>query len=641
MRGTSSFIAAAIAAGALLFTAGPVWAQVGVRVAEIPEDAVRVDGSLRDWRRQRFARLGRSDDAQMRYALGADRRGFYLAAEVTDNRMVRNVRPGVTEDAIVLTFAMPAGRGHRGTDVWVYAGIPGRQAGSASVGSVGGRPQAARGVRVVEGPRRSGGSGYVVEAFIPFAAIEGGARWQEGRMAVRLVDVDSEARPEVVNEPASARVDRRNLARLPTIEAEGGAAGMLRSFLHDRGLEGTTPRFDLRGDVQGDGRPERIIVVDTYVLAMGEGFRDGTAYDIFQLPITTAADVRAGRLVDLTGDGKKELALTMRQHGGGGSRDLWHTFSFDGGHIRPQFGIEVRKETHGGFIEARLEVRRARRGPALVVVRTGRAEGLDAESFREATATEVEAILLPWGPVSERTYQWDGTRFATLRETENRRAHRDEPSRPRTESREPEERRPTTPVAPTVREMITAFKRQAGLPANARADVRRDANLAQGPTEEHLFVFGTNLVVVGTDFRGGNNFFHFGIPAATGADVLSVRTADLTGDGREEVLITIRRNAGDVQREILLVQQFRRQEFARILMVEVARAQGESSIRNEVRVRGRGNARHLEVAPGRARGWDASSWPFADGTGDGVGALLLPWRDRLATYRYSRGRLTH
>jgi hypothetical protein len=635
MRGM--LITTAVVAG--LLTAGPVYAQVGVRVAEVPEGGVRIDGSLRDWRRIRFARLGSGADASFRYAVGADARGFYLAAEVSDNRMVRTQRPSTTEDALVLTFAMPRGNGYRGTDVWIYAGIPGRQAGAAGVASVGGRPRTADGIRVVEGPRRNGAPGYVVEAFVPFRAVAGAARWQDGRMAIRLVDVDREARPEVEDEVASARVDPRNLGRLPSIEAEGGNAGMLRAFLQDRGLEGTRPRFDLRGDVQGDGRPERIVVVDTYVLAMGPGFRDGNAYDIFQLPITTAADVRAGRLVDLTGDGKKELVLTIRQRGGGGSRDLWHSFSFDGAQIRPQFGVEVRKETQEGFIEAEVNVRRARRGPALVVVRAGRARGLTPETFREARATEVEAILLPWGPVSERVYQWDGSRFATLRETENPRAHRESSSENRSSSETTTRTRPTAPSGPTIREMVAAFKRQAGLPGDARPSTHVEANLAEGRTEEHLFVFGTHLLVVGTRFRRGANFFHFQIPAASADDVVSVRTADLTADGREEVLIRVRRPAGDVQREILLVQQFRPTEFARIGMIEVARSQEGNSIRNEVRIQGRGRGARLTIRPGRARGWNASSWPFADGTGDGVDPLLLPWRDRAVTYSYSGGRL--
>jgi hypothetical protein len=418
---------------------------------------------------------------------------------------------------------------------------------------------------------------------------------------------------------------------------------MLRAFLADRGLEGREPRFDLRGDVQGDGQPERIVVVDTYVLAMGPGFRGGAAYDIFQLPIATAADVRAGQLVDLTGDGKKELVLTVRQHGGGGSRDLWHSFSFDGERIRPQFGIEVRKETAEGFIESSVDVRRARRGPPLVVARVGRAHGLDASTFREASATEVEAILLPWGPVSERVHQWDGSRFATLRETQNPDAHRDVEGGPAASRRGGGASRataePTAPVPPTARELIALFKRQAGIPANARPDIQREANLAGGPTRENLFVFGTNMVVVGPDFRGGNSFFHFQIPAASASDVVSVRTADLTGDGRDEVLIEMRRSLGEVTRRILLVHQFRPTQFARILMVEVGRSRDDEAIDNVVRVVGRGRAARLTIAPGRARGWNASSWPFADGTGDGVSPLLLPWRDQAVTYRYANGTL--
>ncbi len=187
--------------------------------------------------------------------------------------------------------------------------------------------------------------------------------------------------------------------------------------------------------------------------------------------------------------------------------------------------------------------------------------------------------------------------------------------------------------------MIAAFKRQAGLPRSARPSTRIDANLAASPTEEHLLVFGTNLVVVGTDFRGGNNFFHFQIPAASADDVVSVRTADLTSDGRREILIRVRRAVGDVQREVLIVQQFRPREFARIGMIEVARSQGSNSIRNQVRITGRGRRARLTIRPGRARGWNASSWPFADGTGDGVDPLLLPWRDSAVTYRYANGRL--
>lgn len=109
----------------------------------------------------------------------------------------------------------------------------------------------------------------------------------------------------------------------------------------------------------------------------------------------------------------------------------------------------------------------------------------------------------------------------------------------------------------------------------------------------------------------------------------------MTGDGRAEILVRVRQTFGDVRREVLLVHQLTERGFPRLLQVEVARAQGERSITNEVRTRGG----RLEIAPGRARGWTADSYRFTRDPSDSVEPLLLPWRDRPVRYTARNARL--
>ena len=75
--------------------------------------------------------------------------------------------------------------------------------------------------------------------------------------------------------------------------------------------------------------------------------------------------------------------------------------------------------------------------------------------------------------------------------------------------------------------------------------------------------------------------------------------------------------------------------FPRLLEVEVKRTQGDRVIENQVVAR-RGR---LEIRPGRAVGWDASSWTFTRSEQDSAEPLLLPWQDRAVRYRLRGGRL--
>lgn len=636
----SSRIAAALAFAVAALTAGwasGVAAQSELHVARAPE-RVRVDGMLRDWDSVPMTTLAGSGGVSMQYAVAYGGKGLYVIARVHDRRVVRTRHPGRHEDAVVLTLAWPSRKGLHAVEVWLYPGIAGHVSAAAGVASIGGRPRPIRGARVVEGPLRSG-SGYALEAFVPLSAIGAPSDWERGRGAIRLHDVDSEAHPEVVSEPASASVSARALDRIPALVVEGSSSELLRQFLAAKGLAGVHPRADLTGDVAGDGRPERVVLIDRYVVVVGPGFRSGKSYDFFQLPVASGGDVQGARLVDLTGDGKDELTVRFRQRDERGSRDLWMVLGIGSDAIRPMWAVETRKETQSGWVEDRVTVRRRRGGPPIIAVRAEKAKGLDASNYHEAAARDARPILLPWGPVLERRYRWDGARFAVLDEKANPRYEPPEPtSAPRATAR-PAPRAPRTAPAPTVAQMLAMVRQQRAVPAGTPARFEQDADIAEDSRREHLVVYGDALVVVGPGFRGGQGYFYYQLPVSDPQDVLGVQTSDLTGDGTREVLLRIRqRFEQGVTREVLLAYCFHGNDFHRILALEIERAQGANEVRNRWKLVRAGRKHDIVVSPGVAKGWDAASWPFADGNAeDGVQPLLLPWRDRPARYGYVAG----
>ncbi len=610
-------------------------AQVGIRIHEVAERGVRVDGMLRDWRTVPKVGVGRGPDASMEFALAYDDAGLYVAADVADERLIRQERPSRDQDAVVVVMAMPQRRGYRATEIWIYPGTQ-HTSGAAAVGPLGGRPRAARGARVVEA---RGDGGYEIEAFIPWNQIPGSRQWEDGRAAVRLNDVDSESRPEVENAPATVAIDRRHLERLPEIRPSGGEHAVLDRFLSQQGITGATPRHAERADVCGDGRPERVVQVERFVVVFGNGYRDANAYDFAALPVQSAGDVHGFEMRDFTGDGKDELQVELTQRDGRGSRRLWQVFGFDCTGVQPLFAIETRKEVSEGHVEARVRVGRGRRrSPPTIEASIGSAEGLTPENFQESPSTDAQSILLPWGEHRSRTYQWDGQRFAVVQERPNPN-HRE--AQPRTTSRETrrgtrrETRRPQRGDA-AMRELVSGVRADKNIPARIRPRFVWDRNVEGDRTPERIAVLGDALVVVGPAFRGGQGYFYYQLPVQGHADIRRVTTADLDGDGRHEILVRVRQDLGEVQRDVLLVHQFAGDAFPRLLAVEVERRQGDNVIRNQVRPGRRG----LEIRPGQAAGWSADNWPWSDEpAGDGISPILKPWSDQPVRYRMRNGQL--
>ncbi len=187
-----------------------------------------------------------------------------------------------------------------------------------------------------------------------------------------------------------------------------------------------------------------------------------------------------------------------------------------------------------------------------------------------------------------------------------------------------------------MRALVSGVREDKNIPARIRPRFVWDRNVEGDRTPERIAVLGDALVVVGPEFRGGQGYFYYELPVQGHADIRRVTTADLDGDGRHEILVRVRQDLGEVQRDVLLVHQFAGDAFPRLLAVEVERRQGDRVVRNELRPGRRG----LVIRPGRAEGWSADNWPWSDEpAGDGIVPILKPWSDQPVRYRLRNGRL--
>ena len=108
---------------------------------------------------------------------------------------------------------------------------------------------------------------------------------------------------------------------------------------------------------------------------------------------------------------------------------------------------------------------------------------------------------------------------------------------------------------------------------------------------------------------------------------MALSTGDVTGDQRHEILARVATQASGVTRELLMVYSFHSGGFETLLVAEVGRSDAGHAIRNEVRVAPHQGRSALQIRPGTAHGWTASSYPYRSEPQAGIAPLLLPWTD--------------
>jgi hypothetical protein len=640
--------AATLLALSLSLAGAAASAQTAVEVFERGSARLTLDGLLREW--SAFGQLravddrasvtaglaawSGADDASFGYALARDEQGLWVAAEVRDDALVRSAAHADGDDHLAVALAVTSGGRTVAYEVDLYPGQPGAFAGAVRY-RAGGRGDVA-GAQLVEAPLPDR-VGLTLEARIPWGAVpELRAHLDTLRARVAWADGDGARGGTVI---ATGPGDGAHPDALPLAlgsAAPPAAGDLLARFRAENGVTGAA-RVDRAADLAGDARPERVVVYPGFVVALGPGVAQGTAYAFIRLPARNGDDLLDVTLRDLTGDGKSEVVLRQRAGTEGGfSRELLTVYRVDeGGSFQQAFAHEVGRAMGASRLSDRVTYT-----PAGLRIEAGEAGGFTAATWPAATEAGVEPPLTPWSADRVRVFAWSpaARAFAVAQREPNAGAANARPGTP------PPAAGPVAPapLAADLDGVLRLFRQREGVAEGAAPSHRASGDVAEDPFAEEVLVFGRTLVVVGQRFYGGRSYYSVSLPLAEGDAVLDLALADLTGDGKREAVVRVRRAVTaqvqgasvQSQREMLLAYTVAGPRRGRVFGAEVARRVGDAAVVNEVGAMGDGA---VTLRSGRARGWTAVTYPFHDVAPQGFFPLLLPWdpAQREATYRWN------
>lgn len=580
--------------------------------------SIKIDGVPKEW--SSLASLGYAlkgkngkPDIEARAGLAYDAQNLYVAADVTDDVL----RAGGDHVDVVLGF--PGGAMH---EIELYPGDPGKSPGSAKLKDGG----ALSGARVVEAPRSGG---WTLEASVPWSSLPAARTLRIGlRGAIFVHDADggASAKNIVGTAPSAA------YASLPSLNTEAEQS-LHEGLLKQKGLR-CSPRFNLIADVAGDSMKERVLVYDRYLVVLGPTFRKGSEYYYGDLGVD-ASNLVSCEVRDLTGDGQSEIVFRKRVGASGKLREMVQVYTF-GSSETPYviFQHEIGITTDAGSIMN--DVAFVPDGSRTAIkITPGSSRGFDAGNYREPTESSYDPMLLPWGTIASQTYKMSGSSFAKA--SEERQAATPAPVAPAAP-----ESLPKPPPPPSAAELMEKvydlYKKDRGVSGRPRFEFAID--VAGDSSAERVLLHDRELVVFGKGYKGGTGYSYLTLQQfASAGDIVEMTARDVTGDGKAEILVKGMLHAkgpgGEaVDRDVLLVFQVSNDGIKRVFAAEIGRAMGRKRVNGAVRFPGGG----IELAPGNAVEWTASTYPFTQDSGPvgGLEPLILPWSSGGAVrYRWS------
>lgn len=619
-------------------------AQSAVEVPDRGSARLVVDGVVGEWSARGELVEGRAtvqsggenwrgpSDASLGYALARDNEALWIAVVVRDDQVIRSRAHTERDDTVVISLGWNVGDRAVGYDVFLQPGEAGR---FAAVARWPERAGTVAGAQVVEGPNPEGG--FVIEARIPWRVFAGVQDHREGlRMRVAYRDFDRGDRaPTVI---ATGPGDGAHPEMLPLVvgassQANGDPARLLQAFRDERGVHGA-PRLDQRVDLDGDGRPERVVVFTGLAAVFNTVTRTWT---YTELDGRTEGDLLDARLQRLVPGVPVMLVLRERVQGGGVEHGVTAVWRLDARTAPVRvFAQETSRSGAGGEVSTRVVFD----GHARARVTAIGSRGVSAETFGEVGLAGIEPVLTPWGENRAKVFVWSETARRFVVESVEVNPNAESARRRRVESAEGVGMGTTiggtmaSRMGPDVDGVLRMFRAREGIAEGERPTHEAQGDVAEDARAERVMVFRHTLVVVGPGYQGGRSYYSMGLPLREGDTVMSLSLADITGDAKSEALVRVRRRVTTrvggqelaSERELVLGYCFDATRRGRIFGVEAGRRVGPNEVTVEVHAPGvRGN-REVIVDTARAVGWTQESYPFHDAAPQGFFPLMLPWQ---------------
>jgi len=208
---------------------------------------------------------------------------------------------------------------------------------------------------------------------------------------------------------------------VPTPEVgKGGDVGarVFDAYLADqRVAAGTRAKVDLKVQVHGDARPERVVVIGRDLVVLGPGYKGGTQYAFARLTdFATPEDITEVTARDITGDGLAEIVVRGKvKLTPTTDSEVMLIYAASGERIQRLLAIETAREIQGSRVQGLVQFVPSKTKGFEIDVRPGTARGFTEQScpFTEGEVTaQGVPVLLPWGKTKSLRMAWNGTAFA-------------------------------------------------------------------------------------------------------------------------------------------------------------------------------------------------------------------------------------
>src|SRR5512145_3006157 len=289
----------------------------------------------------------------------------------------------------------------------------------------------------------------------------------------------------------------------------------------------------------------------------------------------------------------------------------------------------------------------------------------------------MEACLLPWDTIKDRTYAWDSGSFKQAGETAqtpksggkklaktgaSRRTAKPSSGSGAARVAPPP---PRPPSAEEMQDQIYAlYRKDRGVKSKQpRFDFATD--VAASSAIERVLVHERDIVCFGKAFRDGASYVYTTIGVAAPDDIIDMTARDLTGDGKAEILVRAvihaksstdsegkggqtksdvkksnsksagAKRAGDkkasddqsVDRLVFMVFQIKEDGIKRIFAAETGRVLEGHLMLGGLRLIETGTGLEIETTAGRAHGFTKANYPFPEDSSaaGGFEPMALPW----------------